>query len=335
MTRAQHTSTTVAPHRRNLIAIIISFLTLSFLYFNFDPTPAGADPESALSIAELTAMVPMPEIATEPRQETVKTEAGTQTSGVESKIVVGQIAEGRAALMLNLLLLEKGLHKFASFNDYTATFFKRERVDGHIGKGQIVNMKVRHAPFSVYMKWIVGDKGREVLYVEGERNGKMLVKKGGLSGRFLPPLQLDPNGSLAMRESRHPITKAGMINLLKEFIMHRQREVKLESGFQCVMQDNQEVNQRSCYGFVLEFSDKSVSEIYRKSIVYIDKELLVPIYIQNYTWPDSESESEIVDAQQLDEETIIEHYTFTNIKLNQDLADLDFKRENEKYSFRR
>ena len=50
MTRSEHAlSLPVSPHRRNFLAIIISFLTVSFLYLNFEPRPAGADPEASLT----------------------------------------------------------------------------------------------------------------------------------------------------------------------------------------------------------------------------------------------------------------------------------------------
>ena len=327
MTRSEHAvSLPVSPHRRNFLAIIISFLTVSFLYLNFEPRPAGADLDASLTdISSVTAVSPM--LAS---QSEAKTDSDSQEA--DSAVATDMLAQGKAAMMLNLLLLEKGYAQFSKFSDYTATFFKRERVDGILGDGQIVNIKVRHEPFSIYMKWVVGDRGREVLYVDGENDGKLLVKKGGFAGRLLGALKLDPDGSLAMKESRHPVTRAGLLNLVGELIKHRRKEVLLEDGFHCVMLDNQEVNQRPCYGFILEFDDRTVSRIYRKSVLYLDKELLVPLHLQNYTWPEKEGET---DAQKLDEETIIEHYTFSNIKLNQNLADLDFDRANENYSLRR
>jgi hypothetical protein len=327
MTRLEHAaSLPVSPHRRNVIAIIISFLAVSFLYLNFEPRPAGADFDASLTdISSVTAVSPM--LTAQP---VAITDSDSQEA--ESAVTTDMLAQGKAAMMLNLLLLEKGYQHFSKFSDYTATFFKRERVDGVLGDGQIVNMKVRHQPYSVYMKWVVGDRGREVLYVDGKNDGKLLVKKGGFAGRLLGALKLDPNGSIAMKESRHPVTKAGLLNLVGELIKHRRKEVLLQEGFRCVMLDNQEVNQRTCYGFVLEFDDRTVSRIYRKSVLYLDKELLVPLHLQNYTWPETEGET---DAQKLDEATIIEHYTFSNIQLNQKLVDLDFDRANENYSLRR
>jgi hypothetical protein len=328
MTRFQHAlSLPVSPHRRNFLAIIISFLTVSFLYFNFEPKPAGADPDAFLTdITSVTTVSPMltAQSASKPDPDSQEADSAGATD---------MLAQGKAALMLNLLLLEKGYQQFSVFSDYIATFFKRERVDGVLGDGQIVNIKVRHEPFSVYMKWVVGDRGREVLYVDGKNDGKLLVKKGGFAGRILGALKLDPNGSLAMKESRHPVTKAGLLNLVGELLIHRRKEVLLDDSlFHCVMLDNQEVNNRSCYGFVLEFDNRTVSQLYRKSVMYLDKELLIPLHLQNYTWPEHEGET---DAQKLDAETIIEHYTFSNIKLNLNLADLDFDRTNENYSLRR
>ena len=40
-------------------------------------------------------------------------------------------------------------------------------------------VKVRHEPFSIYLKWLSGEVGREVLYVDGANDGEMFVRSGG------------------------------------------------------------------------------------------------------------------------------------------------------------
>ena len=235
------------------------------------------------------------------------------------------------ALLLNLLLLENGCNRLEKKSDYTADFFKQECVDGTT-ETQVIDLKLRHQPFSVYMKWLVGDKGRELLYVDGQNNGKLLVKLGGLKGRFLPCLKLDPNGSVAMQESRHPITKAGLLNLARESIFYRQREiVKPKLEVRCRMLDNQTFHERPCYCFILNFNTPEVAEPYRKTIQYIDKELSLPVCVKTYGWPSDDA----ADSPNLDEETLIEHFSYTNIHFNQQLADLDFDRRNKNYSLRR
>jgi hypothetical protein len=70
---------------------------------------------------------------------------------------------------------------------------------------QTIQLKLRHKPYGVYMKWLEGgDVGRELLFAEGQYDDKMQVRLGGRKA-VLPVMKLDPNGSLAMKESRHPV----------------------------------------------------------------------------------------------------------------------------------
>ena len=327
MTRATHNNRTAknriaksqrSSHRRsNLLAILIAFVAVSVLYLNFDSTLSGADADA--DISRVTAAVAEPVIAMRP---------GAESSGKPGSSNDGEVS-GRIALLLNLLLLEKGRDRFAKVSGYTATFYKKERVAGTDLDGQVMRVKMRHRPFSVYMKWLVGDKGRELLYVDGKNNGKIIVKVGGVKGRLLPALKLDPTGSLAMKESRYPVTMAGLLRLSETLIGYRRNELHAEGGTHCRMIDNQQFNKRPCYCFIVTYDSPAASKEYRKSITFLDKELLMPVCVKNYGWPVGEA------AGDLDKTTLIEHYAYTNIRVTQQLADSDFARSNRNYHFRR
>jgi hypothetical protein len=64
--------------------------------------------------------------------------------------------------------------------DYTAVFTKTECVDDRLIT-QTMDMKFRHQPFSVYLcrRWN-GKPGREVLFVAGANDGRLLVREAGL-----------------------------------------------------------------------------------------------------------------------------------------------------------
>lgn len=309
---------TASSKRRNVVAVFISFIAVSFLYFNFDPTPADAD---ALSVGALRAVAPPPPLPTDALNGS---SPGGDASGSD---------RSRMALLLKLLLLEKGQAKLAKTPDYTATAFMQERVRGTMGDEQVIQLKIRHEPFSVYMKWLVGDKGRELLYVKGQNEGNMLVHPGGWKARLVPALKLDPKGSLALRDARYPVTMIGLLNMVDEMVKLRKSDLKNHTQVQCTLVDDQEFNKRNCYGFVLVYADRKYSELYRKCIVYIDKELSVPTYVRNYEWPGKEQQ-ELTGAK-LDEATMIEYYTYSNVRLNQRMADIDFAKSNKNYQFRR
>lgn len=313
-------------HRRhNFLALLIASGAFAYLYLHFDPTPVSAMPDDAAAeMQNISTDVEIPTLAVSSESADTK---GTETSPKNPD----NYLSGDTALAFNMMLLEKGIANFEKTPSYTATFYKKERIGGVLLDAQITSLKIRHRPFSVYMKWLKGDKGRELLYVDGQHDGKMLVKVGGVKGRILPPLKLDPTGSLAMKESRYPVTNIGMLNLAKKILDVREQELAKGVGIECRMFDNQKVNRRNCYCFVVEYPDREDSSLYRKSVMFIDKKFSLPIYIQNYTWPEDDS----LAGKKLDEATLIENYSYSNIRTNRQLADNDFDRKNKSYSFKR
>jgi hypothetical protein len=309
----------VSNKRRNLLAILIAFAAVSFLYFNFDPTPAGGDFGATVDLDRVTADIALPTGA-------------SGSGGGENSSGKGNALNSKTALLLQLMLVERGIQKLEKLSDHTATFYKRERVDGTIGEPQVMQMKVRHKPFSVYMTWLTGDKGRELLYVDGKHDGKMLVKLGGVKGRLVPTLKLDPTGSRAMAEARHPVTNAGILNLAKKVADYRRNDLKKKAAINCQLFEDQAINERTAYCFVIEYPNAAASKTYRKSVVFVDKEWLVPVCVQNFGWPDGAAAE---NTAKLDKDTLLEDYRFSNVQLDQKLADVHFDRYNDKYRLRR
>ena len=159
------------------------------------------------------------------------------------------------------------------------------------------------------------------------------MKLGGFKGRLLPALKLDPSGSLALREARHPVTEIGLLNLTRLIIAERQQQLEQpQHNVRCRMSRDQQFDDRPCYLFVLEFDSPRSSPEYRKTVQYVDREYLLPVCMKNYTWSTEESAT---DSVALDEETLIEHYSYSAIHLEKQLAEINFDRGNEGYRFRR
>jgi outer membrane lipoprotein-sorting protein len=57
--------------------------------------------------------------------------------------------------------------------------------------------------------------------------------------------------------------------------------------------------------------------------IYVDKELNLPIRYESYDWPRKAGETP----------TLLEAYTYLNLKLNVGLTDLDFDHTNPEYAF--
>lgn len=319
-------------HFSSMLASAIFSAAIGILYFGFDPSPADADP-SDMAITALKP-VPIPVIAYKPTnlnqtdsKQDIKLEGAKQAPQPEGTL------NGRMALLMNMLLLEKGCRYLETVPDYTATFSKQEFLGGELSENQVINLKCRHKPFSVYMKWVVGDKGQELLYVDGQNEDKMLVKMGGLKGRLVPTLKLDPTGSLAMKESRYPITKAGIMALAETIIEFRKKDLEQNLNTECVMLSDQKFDGKDCYCFIAHFANAKESDIYRKSIIYIDQATCLPVFVRGFGWPEDGMAS--TTPEELDENTLIESYSFTEIKLKSELASSAFSKTNKKYRFQR
>ena len=308
-----------SPLLHNLAAILVAFAAVSVLYFGFDgrPADAGSDEEDRL-VARLTSAAAPPSTV-EPRDD------------VGNEDTAPHVIDGPEALARNIDLLRQAVAKLSRIPDYTATMFTHERVGGQMSTPHIVELKLRHEPLSLYMKWLAGDdKGRELLYVDGQNDGEMLVKLGGLKGRLLPAIKVDPHGALAKAKSRHAITEAGLLNLVRTLLEHRERDQREGVQIDCRCTAGHEFDGRPCCCFVLDFARPEESETYRKSVQMFDDELCVPVCIWNYGWPTRED----IPREKLDEATLLEHYSYSDLRFKQQLADRDFDRENAKYSFR-
>ena len=143
---------------------------------------------------------------------------------------------------------------------------------------------------------------------------------------------MEPDSSLAKAESRHPITQIGLSNLAKTIINSHRRDIEQNAIANCDQAENQRIGGRDCLCFVTEFRDAKSSPEYRKSIVMIDAEWNVPLFIKNFAWP---TDTVTAVGEELDTATIIEQYSYTDVKLRASLTAADFDRTNEDYNFKR
>ena len=304
----------------NGMSVSVALFALLFLHLESSPTPAGANVARRITNKSAYMMV------------AAKTSTSAQSFQSNSSQGQGGTAETASNdVTYKIQILEKGLEYLSKTPHYTAQFVKKELVNGELLDEQEMEMKVRHAPFSVYLKWVTGEAGREVLYVEGQNDGRMKAHPGGWKAR-LPAVNLEPTGSLAMAESRHPITKAGLFSLTKMMVESHRQDLEKDNIARFEKLQDQVFDGRHCHAFVVEYKDKQSSEHYRKSVTLIDKEWSVPVYIKNFGWLNGDAPA---DPDQHDEATLIEYYSHSNIKFRPNLIALDFDHTNEDYGFKR
>jgi hypothetical protein len=208
--------------------------------------------------------------------------------------------------------------------DYTCIIVKQERLDGKLSDQEFMAAKIRQEPFSVYLKFLKpdADRGREVIYVAGANDGKLLVRDGSGLTRSFGMLSLDPTGPIAMQGNRYPILDLGLTHLterLLEIAQQDRRYGEIEVHFF----KDAKVNGRVCTLIEVVHPTQRRNFLFHKAQIYIDDELHVPIRYAAYMWPKQPGDDPPVD----------EVYTYLNLKLNVGLTDADFDPHNANYHF--
>ena len=304
----------------------MSASSLFFVALSFDPAPAGED----LNIRSSNSSdVPLP-----PGVQATATNGATLTDA-NSKIAAAPsspnqiVLNNNEAIEFSLLLLRDGARFIENIDTYSVVFNKRERLNGDLGESQTIEMKVRHTPsFGVYMKWKNGDTGRQLLYSDEYEDKKMVVKLGGIKGRLLKGIKLDPTSSEAMSEARYPCTQAGLLGMVKQVISHRENDLKHGQGVSCIRLGNRVCDERECYCFQFEYESPSYNEHYRKSVIMIDTRYHIPLQVINYTWL---TETEGLTAAEMDEQSLVEDYSFSRIDFGRQIIGTEFDRDNPAY----
>jgi hypothetical protein len=335
----------------NFQAAGVAFLTLAAVNLSTDPVPAGSEPLAIVESEDDLSAIPTPRLLSpgvavsspapmadglEPKSPMLPPDTRVAMNTADATVSVGLVPlpvdapavsgvlTGKEAMVKNIALLEKGIADFKKIPDYLCTFTKQERVGGDLSDVQKISLKLRHEPLSIYMKWRSGQTGQQVIWVEGQNGGKMLVKAGGIKGR-LGTLSLDPTSALAMSQSRYPCTMVGLKCAAEQIVQYQKTAVEKGTGFQCELRDDAEFDGRPCYRCLVAYDSAEYSAEYRKSEILIDKEYSMPVSVMNFTW------GQDAKPETIDEETLIEHYMYTDIQTAQQFADLDFSRENEDY----
>jgi hypothetical protein len=230
-------------------------------------------------------------IGSEPQQVITKridfsdeSASGSQGGSVEFEQSAAQDSsadESKANLARKIRMLEKGEAFLAGIDSYCATLSKQEVVDGELLDEQKIELKCRQKPFSVYLNWLTVDPGREVIYIEGQNDGKLIAHDGGWKAR-IPAFTLDPECRLAMRDARYPVTTAGLANLTKTMLDIHREDVQRDNVASCIAEENLAFDGRNCIVFTTHYKSAGSSPTYRKSITCIDEEWNLPVYSRHF-----------------------------------------------------
>jgi len=217
-------------------------------------------------------------------------------------------------------VVTKSLRKIEQIPAYEATFTKKELV-GNQMIAQKMRMKFRRKPFSVYFYFYGDNEGREVIYVKGRNNGKILAHETGLAG-LVGTLNLDPSDSMAMSENRHPITEAGIEAMVANTLADLKEATKYDESVVKFYKDA-ELGQMMCN--VIEVSHPQPRRQFPLQMLrlWIDKKSGITVRLQQFGFP----------AQKGGKPPVVEDYVFTDLKTAVKLTDGDFDINNPKYNY--
>lgn len=224
-----------------------------------------------------------------------------------------------------------------SVQDYQGRLVMRERIQGRLKPREYMHVKVRHArvdrenqvvPFAVYLNYLApkATKGREVLYVEGKNDGRMVATRGG--GRALNDitLWLQPDSERAMKGKHYPVSDIGIMKLASRLIEYGTGEMLNEASQHAKVRfvEGAKINKRSCTMIEVTHPTRTDGLLYHVAQIFVDDEFQVPVRFAAYSWPREEGGAPL----------LMEEYTYVDLKLNVGFSDLEFEPTNPDYNFR-
>jgi hypothetical protein len=215
-------------------------------------------------------------------------------------------------------------------HDYSCRLIKRERIDGKLQSPQFARVKVRCEqkqdgevvkPMAVFIQFLAPAKikDRRILYIDGQNNGEMLVRKGGISMKYLK-LRLKPGSTQALRESKYPITEIGFDKIFDRLIQLAKDDMASDptaANTQVSHFRDAKVNDRVCSHLRVVHPAQGKGIMFHEANLFVDNELKVPIRLVVHGWPESEG----------GEKPLIEEYSYVDLKMNVGLKDADFSEE--------
>ena len=136
-------------------------------------------------------------------------------------LVLGLVSPAAAGEDLARLLF--GMEAaYAQVQGYTARFVRQEVVEGTLRPREEALLKFQR-PGLMYLRWIAGPpEGREILFVPGRNDGRMLVRAPGWLSRLVT-VAMAPDSPRVLRESRHPVTDVGIGRLIELIVDNARR----------------------------------------------------------------------------------------------------------------
>ncbi len=228
----------------------------------------------------------------------------------------------KTLLLTTLLDVDARLKKV---DGYTATFHKQERIGGELRPEQTLSMKVRQRPFAVYFKFLAPTQGKEVVYAEGHHDNKVIAHSTGVSRWLVPRLAVPPDHPLALADTRHSVTEAGLANLTEKLIGFRRLDLE-DPDAVTVLDRTTDSEGRQWLRSIHTHPHQRGGRPFARVEVLYDPESRFPLAIKNFDWPTPDHKGDLLLA---------ERYFYEDLNVTAPLSALDFDPANPSYSFHR
>jgi hypothetical protein len=118
-------------------------------------------------------------------------------------------------------LHDRAVARWLSLDSYIVRLKRRETIAGKPQPEEVMLVKFRKEPYSIYFKWIGAEaKGREVAYVKGRYENKINTLTAGGEFLLVPPgmvFKADVDSPLVRARCRYPITQADLGSTVQRF----------------------------------------------------------------------------------------------------------------------
>lgn len=220
---------------------------------------------------------------------------------------------------------ESSLKALEQVADYSCELIKRERIGGQLSARERLSVKLRHEPYSVYVRYLSPERirGQEAIYVHGLNENHILAHPNGLKGRFVPMVKLDPLGKLAMEGNRYPITELGVKHMAECWLKEVRHDVQFTHCDAKTM-PGAKLDGKVCTCLELKRRQRQHDMPYQLTRLYIDPETQFPLRYEAYEW------SQLPDGQP----ELAEEYTYRDLQPNRRFEPLAFDVQNPEYGFR-
>ncbi|WP_437185921.1 DUF1571 domain-containing protein [Planctomicrobium sp. SH668] len=215
--------------------------------------------------------------------------------------------------------LKRSLEAISSKHGYVGTLQQQVKKGDVLHDVELIDFKLQRAPFSVYMKWQVD--GQEVLYVEGQNNGRLLAHPTRGITAFRNVWFLKPDSPQAMQKSRYPLTNIGIEKLtqtVNDFYQTSQAPVATCE----ILRLNEEDQGDSVITFQVDFKSQEHSPEYARSRISFDADHHYLIKLENFEWNPEGGEPQILDS-----------YRYNNIEFVEQFESDDFDAKSNRYGF--